>query len=255
MSGPAEMLAIHVAGSRQEMGERAAADIAREIRSRLEQQLDVRMIFAAAPSQSETLNALCEHGDVDWRRVTAFHMDEYLGLTADARQRFGIWLRRAIFDRLPFGAVHLMEPDSARAAEEYAAKLNAAPIDIVCCGIGVNGHLAFNDPPADFDDPLTVKVVELDGDCRKQQVDDGCFDTLDDVPAQALTVTVPALMVAEAIFCTVPGTHKREAVRRMLNGPIEEMCPASALRRHPRCVMYLDREAAEGVWMEGFRII
>jgi glucosamine-6-phosphate deaminase len=177
-------MAIHVSESRSEMGARAASDIAHEIRSRLQKQPGPRMIFAAAPSQSEMLSAPCGEKDIDWSRVTAFHMDEYLGLPAGAPQRFSCWLRKAIFDRLPFAAVHLLEPgdNPAQTASEYAAKLNAAPIDIVCCGIGSSGHLAFNDPPADFNDPLTVKIVHLDAKCRQQQVDDQCFATLNDGP-------------------------------------------------------------------------
>lgn len=237
---------VHVAKSRAAMGNRAAADIAREIRASLRIQPGVRMVFAAAPSQTEMLAALCNEKDIDWSRVTAFHMDEYLGLDAGAPQRFGMWLKQAIFHRLPFGAVHLMEPggDPAQAAADYAVKLNAAPIDLVCCGIGVNGHLAFNDPPADFDDPLTVKIVELDAQCRQQQVNDGCFAAIGDVPTHALTMTIPALLAGVAVFCTVPGAAKKEAVRRALLGSIDPMCPASALRRHPRCAMYLDRDSA-----------
>jgi len=144
-------LTIHVAKSRIAMGKHAAADIACEIRTCLEKQPGVRMIFAAAPSQSEMLAALSEEKDIDWSRVTAFHMDEYLGLPTDAPQRFGLWLRHAIFDHLPFAAVNLLEPgdNPTQIAADYGAKLQAAPIDIVCCGIGSNGHLAFNDPPAD----------------------------------------------------------------------------------------------------------
>jgi len=242
-------LAIHVAQSRSAMGAHAAADIAREVRSCLGNQPGVRMIFAAAPSQGEMLAALCLEKEIDWSRVTAFHMDEYLGLPAVAPQRFGLWLRRAIFDRLPFAAVHLIEPghDPVQTAAAYAAQLNAAPIDIVCCGIGANGHLAFNDPPADFDDPLTVKVVALDAQCRQQQVDDRCFAALSEVPTRALTITVPGLLAARAIFCTVPGAMKKDAVRRTLLGPIDPMCPASALRTHPRCALYLDPKSASEV--------
>jgi N-acetylglucosamine-6-phosphate deacetylase len=237
---------VHIAKSRSAMGARAAADIAREIRACLENQPGVRMVFAAAPSQREMLAGLREEKNIDWSRVTAFHMDEYLGLPAGAPQRFGLWLRRAIFDHLPFAAVHLIEPgdNPEQAAAHYAAKLDAAPIDIVCCGIGANGHLAFNDPPADFEDPLTVKVVELDPRCRQQQVDDECFATLSDVPTHALTITMPGLLSGRAIFCTVPGAFKKEAVRRALCDPIDPMCPATALRRHPRCTMYLDPDSA-----------
>jgi glucosamine-6-phosphate deaminase len=239
-------IAIHVSESRSKMGARAAGDIAHEIRTCLQKQPGLRMIFAAAPSQSEMLSALREEKDIDWSRITAFHMDEYLDLPAGAPQRFSNWLRKAIFDHLPFAALHLLEPgdNPARTASEYATKLNAAPIDIVCCGIGSNGHLAFNDPPADFNDPLLVKIVDLDARCRQQQVDDQCFATLNDVPNRALTVTVPGLLAGHAIFCTVPGALKKEAVYRALSEPITPMCPASALRLHSRCMLYLDSDSA-----------
>ena len=242
-------LVVHVAESSSVMGACAAADIASEIRACLGRQPSVRMIFAAAPSQSEMLGALRLQKDIDWSRVTAFHMDEYLGLAADAPQRFGLWLRRAIFDHLPFAAVHLIQPgdNPDQAAADYAAKLNAAPIDIVCCGIGANGHLAFNDPPADFEDPLTVKVVKLDMKCRQQQVDDRCFARLADVPTRALTITIPGLLAAHAIFCTVPGANKREAIHHTLCGPINIMCPATVLRRHSNSVLYLDPDSASEV--------
>jgi glucosamine-6-phosphate deaminase len=176
-------------------------------------------------------------------------MDEYLGLPTDAPQRFGTWLKRAIFERLPFGAVHLIEPDDdpEATADAYAAKLAEAPIDIVCCGIGANSHLAFNDPPADFNDAKAVKRVELDDTCRQQQVDDECFASLDKVPTHALTLTIPRLLAAERIFCCVPGPLKRAAVKRTLEGPIDGKCPASALRLHTNWRLYLDHESAVGL--------
>jgi glucosamine-6-phosphate deaminase len=237
---------VRVAESRAAMANQAAAAVADEIRACLQRQSGVRMMFAAAPSQAEMLAVLSVEKDIDWTRITAFHMDEYLGLSPDSPQRFGSWLRRAIFDRLPFRTVHLIEPDddAEQTAASYAAKLNEAPIDIVCCGIGVNGHLAFNDPPCEFNDPLTVKIVNLDAQCRRQQIDDQCFATLAEVPTQALTVTVPALLACRAIFCTVPGHSKRDAVRRALLEPIDPSCPASALRRHQRCTIYLDHDSA-----------
>jgi len=242
-------LNIHFADSRIAMGTRAAEDIAREIRACLARQQLVRIIFAAAPSQAEMLAALRQQEGIDWSRVIAFHMDEYLGLAADAPQRFGLWLRRHIFDHLAFGEVNLLEPGNnpEQTATEYAAKLNAAPIDIVCCGIGSNGHLAFNDPPAVFDDPLTVKIVDLDTDCRQQQVDDECFAALADVPTRALTVTIPGLLAGHALFCCVPGALKKEAVRRTIFEPINPTCPATVLREHPRCNLYLDPESASEV--------
>ncbi len=243
---------VHVAQSRVAMGNQAAAAIGDEIRACLRKQAGIRIVFAAAPSQAEMLRGLCKEKDIDWKRVTAFHMDEYIGLAADSPKRFGTWLRRALFDHVPFAAVHLIEPgdNPAQSAEDYAAKLKEAPIDVVCCGIGVNGHLAFNDPPADFDDPLTMRAVNLDTQCRQQQVDDQCFATIDEVPVAALTMTVPALLASRAIFCTVPGALKKEAVRRALLGSIDSMCPASALRRHPRCAVYLDHESASDLRLQ-----
>jgi glucosamine-6-phosphate deaminase len=244
------MLRVHVEESRIALGRRAAEDIARELRERLraQQQAEgrVRMIFAAAPSQGEMLKALVQEKDIDWSRVTAFHMDEYLDLAPDAPQRFSNWLRHKLFDRLPFAAVHLLEPksDPDRTASEYGRRLAEAPIDIVCLGIGINGHLAFNDPPARFDDPRPVKVVVLDHVCRQQQVADGCFAKLADVPERALTLTVPRLLSADRLFCCVPGQQKKEAVRRTLEGPVGPECPATALRLHPECDLYLDRESA-----------
>lgn len=232
--------AICTGPSRKEMGRQAAHDIANDLRQRLARQPGVRILFAAAPSQSEMLAALVSEPRIDWPRVAAFHMDEYIGLAPDAPQRFGNWLRRAIFDRLPFGAVHLIQPESESAAAEYARLLDQAHIDIVCLGIGVNGHLAFNDPPADLHDPATVKIVQLDAVCRKQQVDDGLFATISDVPERAITVTIPRLLSADRLYCCAPGASKREAVRRALTDPIGPDFPATALRLHQHCTLYLD---------------
>jgi glucosamine-6-phosphate deaminase len=228
------------------MGRAAAADVGAALRDRLARQSMVRMIFAAAPSQAEMLDGLARERDIDWRRVSAFHMDEYLGLPADAPQRFGAWLTHHLFSRVAFGAVHLIgqEPDPNREAARYAALLSDAPIDIICLGIGVNGHLAFNDPPvADLYDTKQVKIVELDAVCRQQQVDDGCFPSLSDVPTHAITLTIPRLLDADQLFCVVPGSAKRAAVERSLYGPIGTACPASALRTHPRCALYLDQDS------------
>jgi glucosamine-6-phosphate deaminase len=148
---------------------------------------------------------------------------------------------------LPFGTVHLIDPgnDPAAAADDYAQALAEAPIDIVCLGIGVNGHLAFNDPPvADLADPLDVKIVELDAICRQQQVDDGCFTGIGDVPTHAITLTIPRLLRADRLFCVVPGVAKRTAVRRALHDPITAACPATALRQHRAVGLFLDAESA-----------
>jgi glucosamine-6-phosphate deaminase len=241
-----ERLRVRSFATRAAMGRAAAHDIAVEIRARLAVAAGVRMIFAAAPSQSEMIEALIPEPGIDWRRVTAFHMDEYIGLAADAPQRFAMWLNQRLFGPLPFAAVHpiLPEPNPRAAAERYTVLLDEVPIDMVCLGIGVNGHIAFNDPPvADFADPLDVKIVELDAVCRQQQVDDDCFARFAEVPERAITLTIPRLLRAEKLFCVVPGAHKRDAVERTLHGPIAADCPASVLRRHADCVLYLDAES------------
>lgn len=204
------------------------------------------MIFAAAPSQGDMLDALVAEPGIDWSRVTAFHMDEYIGLSPQAPERFAHWLDERVFSRLPFGRVERIvpEPDPQAQARAYALMLAEAPIDIVCLGVGLNGHIAFNDPPvADFNDPLNVKIVELDAVCRQQQVDDKCFARFEDVPELAITLTIPCLLRAEALYCVVPGRLKRNAVKAMLEGPIDTACPASILRLQPHCRLYLDKES------------
>ncbi len=239
-------LAVRTLPDRTRLGAAAADDIATALRVSLQEQSRVRMIFASAPSQAEALSALASAPGIDWRRVTAFHMDEYIGLPVDAPQSFGHWLKSHLFDRIDIGGLHLIDtggdPDAEAAA--YARLLDQGPIDFVCLGIGVNGHIAFNDPPfADFDDPKSVKIVTLDQASRQQQVDDKCFESLSDVPTHAITLTIPALMRARRLFCMVPGERKRGAVRAALTGPISTACPASILRTHPDCTIYLDAES------------
>lgn len=237
---------IDIADTRAELGERAAAAIAAVIRAELREKARLRMIFAAAPSQSEMLMALLREPGIEWERITAFHMDEYIGLPAEAPQRFAAWLRKAFFDRVPLAEVHLIKPgaDPEETCREYAQQLAEAPIDLVLLGVGANGHLAFNDPPANLEDPLSVKAVHLDEMCRQQQVDDGCFATLGDVPRHAISLTVPMLLSGHRLFCCVPGPSKSAAVRGMVEDPISGACPATALRTHPRCSVYLDRESS-----------
>ena len=236
---------VCLAQSREELGMLAARDIGIALRSSLREKPALRMILAAAPSQSEMLAALACEPDIDWQRVTAFHMDEYLDLPEDAPQRFGAWLERAFFDHVPLAKVHLISPgaDPQAACKTYASMLAEAPIDVVLLGVGTNGHLAFNDPPANLNDPLAVKIVELDQMCREQQVLDGCFAKLDDVPRTAITLTIPTLLAGRELFCCVPGRHKSAAVKAMMESPISGACPATALRTHPHCTVYLDHES------------
>ncbi len=237
---------VHVAETRAELGRLAARDIGEALREGLRRKDHLRLVLAAAPSQSEMLAALrCEPG-IDWQRVTAFHMDEYIGLPEDAPQRFANWLKREFIDYLPLARFEPIDPasDPEAGCKRYAALLAESPIDVVLLGSGTNGHLAFNDPPADLEDPLSVKVVTLDPMCREQQVLDGCFATLDDVPRRAITLTIPTLLSGHDLFCCVPGQHKSAAVQTALRSPISGDCPATALRTHSRCALYLDRESS-----------
>ncbi len=241
-----ERLRVSVYSDRRALGQAAAADIAARIRQLQKTRPNLRMIFAAAPSQNETLAALVNAPDIDWTRVTAFHMDEYIGLPETAPQRFGRFLRERLFDKLPFAKVNLIDSAGQIDAEckRYGALLRESPIDIVCMGIGENGHIAFNDPPvAKFEDPETIKPVELDDACRQQQVNDGCFPSFKAVPTHAVTLTIPALVGGAHLFCMVPGPTKRAAVHRTLNGPISTECPSTILRRHADCTLYVDRDS------------
>jgi glucosamine-6-phosphate deaminase len=242
-----DRLDIRVYPFRAEMGNAAALLVAYRMRQILAGQEMLNVIFAAAPSQNEFLDALIEQG-VDWQRVNAFHMDEYIGLPENAPQRFGAFLNSRLFSLLPFHSVNYINGNAENVQGEckrYADLLHRHPPDIVCMGIGENGHIAFNDPHvANFDDPDVVKIVDLDEPCRLQQVNDGCFDSLEKVPTHALTLTIPALMSAGHINCVVPGKNKADAVHHCLYGEITEQWPASILREHPNAVLFLDNDSS-----------
>ncbi len=243
-----DRLTVNIYPTRREMGLSAAVDAAKTIKELLSQKSELNMIFAAAPSQNEFLEALCTEPGIDWQRVNAFHMDEYIGLPADAPQGFGNFLRKRIFDKLPFRSVNYLNgnnPDPAKECERYEALLKQHPVDIVCMGIGENGHIAFNDPHvARFDDPSLVKIVDLDEKCRMQQVNDGCFAVIGDVPTHALTLTVPALMNGKNLFCMVPAKTKAWAVYHTINDPVSENIPATCLRNHKNAILYIDADSA-----------
>ncbi len=242
-------LTVKKYNTRRDMGVNAAIDVARRLRQVIQEKGEANMIFAAAPSQNEFLNGLTSIGGIAWDRVNAFHMDEYIGLPEDAPQAFGQFLRDRIFGLRTFKSVNYLDGNAANLDAEcqrYETLLRAHRPDIVCMGIGENGHIAFNDPwVADFRDEKWVKVVELDQICRNQQVNDGCFDSISAVPTHAITLTIPALTAAESIFCVVPSRTKARAVWNTLYGEISESCPASILRRHKDAVLYCDRDSAQ----------
>jgi glucosamine-6-phosphate deaminase len=247
----ADAARVAIFATRAEAGLAAALDVAERLIDIQAQSPTARVVFAAAPSQDEFLAALVAHRGIAWSRVAAYHMDEYLGIAPSHPASFRRYLREHLFDPagLAPSQLHLIPGERIehplRVCLDYEEMLRASPPHIVCAGIGENGHLAFNDPPvADFLDPLWIKVVRLDEACRSQQVHDGCFARIEEVPMHAFTLTVPALLGASVVSVVVPGPRKAEAVRATLRGPVAEACPASALRRHAGARIYLDRDSA-----------
>lgn len=247
---------LHVAvyEDRASMGKAAAAEVAKTIAQRQKASKVANVIFAAAPSQNEFLENLAADKSVDWSKVTGLHMDEYLGISPDHPASFRRYLHEHLFDKVGLAGdqLKLIPGEEAgrplKTCVAYEDILMAFPPDLVCGGIGENGHIAFNDPPvADFLDPVHIKIVRLDHACRVQQVNDGCFATLDEVPTHAFTLTISALLSAPVLSIVVPGPRKADAVRATLQGPIDEACPASVLRRHVGAKLYLDLESAKYV--------
>ncbi|UJF18271.1 glucosamine-6-phosphate deaminase [Vibrio sp. SS-MA-C1-2] len=242
-----DKLQFEVYNTRCSMGH-AAAQKVREILVALQNKQDtIRIIFASAPSQNEFLMSLKEHQDIDWSKVVAFHMDEYTGLPSESPQSFSSYIKENLLDDVKPKEAHFIKADSSDAEAEcirYSELLNEAPIDLVCLGVGENGHIAFNDPwVADFTDSKVVKPVKLDELCRQQQVNDKCFDELSEVPTHALTLTIPTLFSAKYMVCIVPAMTKRNAITRMLNEGINEDLPASILRNHSNAYLYLDADS------------
>lgn len=230
------------------MGKEAAKDAAKAILSLQDKKDEINIIFAAAPSQNETLEALRNTPGIKWEKINAFHMDEYIGLDMRAPQAFGNFLKEAIFAHCPFKSVHYIAPvdNTEDTIKRYTELLNTHHIDIIMMGIGENGHIAFNDPPvADFNDKALIKSVALDPICRQQQVNDGCFAKLEDVPTHALTLTIPVFKAADKLICSVPAKTKADAVYATVNNEnIDETCPATIMRLHKDATLYVDSDSS-----------
>ncbi|MCH7402003.1 6-phosphogluconolactonase [Belliella kenyensis] len=213
-----------------------------------ERQDEIRIIFAAAPSQNGLLAYLSNSKKIKWHKIVAMNMDEYIGLPSDADQLFSRFLDEKLFSKVYLKDVNVIDTQNEIENEikRYTDLINEGEIDIVCLGIGENGHIAFNDPPvADFEDSEIIKKVTLDDACKIQQVNDGCFESIDEVPKTALTLTVPILMKGKHLFCVVLGSSKSQAVKNTLAGPISISCPASILTTHPDCKFYFDEAAVK----------
>lgn len=241
-------LRTSIYASNAEMGAAAAAEAAAIIAGAIAARGHANIILATGNSQLTFLHALRELPGIAWQKVHVFHMDEYVGIDPAHPASFPRFLRDHILDAVKpaaFYPVPGQASDLEAACREYEALLKAHPADLCAMGIGENGHIAFNDPPfADFDDPVWVKVVRLDERSRRQQVGEGHFKSLDEVPTHAITLTIPALLAAQRILCIVPEARKAEAVEAALLGPITEDCPASILRRAAHAHLLLDPDSA-----------
>lgn len=239
---------IQISNSAKQMGEKAAMDAAFKIKEALRERGSVNIILATGASQFETLNHLVKHDHVDWSKVVMFHLDEYAGMPDTHPASFRKYLKERFLDKVaPLRKVHFVEGDRAdlkgecRRLSEIILK---HPIDVALVGIGENGHLAFNDPPADFDTEDPYLIVTLDEACRKQQMGEGWFKTLEDVPEKAISMSVKQILKSKSIICSVPDKRKAQALRDCINGEISNMHPASILQTHPDCAFYLDTASA-----------
>ncbi len=241
-------LSVRIFHQQSDLAHDAAAAAQKYLAELLAQKRSVRAILATGNSQLKFLETLAELPGIDWSRITLFHMDEYLGLSANHPASFRHYMKERVEKLVKPKQFHYLAGDVLQPIDEcdrYTQLLQTEPIDLCCLGIGENGHIAFNDPPvADFEDPRVVKIVKLDEGCRLQQVGEGHFPSLDSVPQYALTLTIPTLCSARRMICIAPETRKAQAVKDALQGPISTACPASFLRHQSHCTLYLDQESA-----------
>ncbi len=239
---------VVISDTKQQLGERAASDGAGLIRHAIETRGEATIIVATGASQFEMLEALTGSAGIDWSKVTCFHLDEYAGMPMSHPASFRKYLKERFVDKLPTApaAFHYInaEEDCAAECQRLGALIKDHTVDVAFIGIGENGHLAFNDPPADFAAEDAYLVVDLDEACRKQQLGEGWFPTLDDVPKQAISMSIPQIMQSRTIVCSVPDERKAAAVAGAIEGEITPQCPASMLQRHNAATIYLDKPAA-----------
>jgi glucosamine-6-phosphate deaminase len=238
---------IRVFESKQELGRVAADRAAAAVGEAIARAGEARVIAATGASQFEFLESLTGRGDVDWARVEMFHLDEYVGVPDSHPASFRRYLRERIVERVHPRAFHFLAgdaPDPAAECRRVGALLARAPIDVAFVGIGENGHLAFNDPPADFETEEPYLVVELDEACRRQQLGEGWFPSLDDVPRRAISMSIRQILESREILCVVPDARKAKAVAECLEGTVSPRHPSSILQTHARTTVYLDRDSA-----------
>jgi glucosamine-6-phosphate deaminase len=224
----------------------AARHAAQALRAAIDSRREARIVAATGASQFDFLDALTAAPGIDWSRVEMFHLDEYVGLPIDHPASFRKYLLERLISKTGLTRYHLLdgERDAAAVAEQAGRAIAERPVDVAFVGIGENGHLAFNDPPADFTTEQPYLIVTLDVACRQQQVGEGWFATIDDVPSQAISMSIRQIMKAREIICVVPDARKAVSVKACLDGPVSPSAPASILQTHANATVYLDRESA-----------
>jgi len=237
---------LKIFGDGESLGASAAANAAAMLRDKLDREPVARIIAATGASQFEFLKALSISPGIDWARVEMFHLDEYVGLPIPHPASFRKFLLERLIQPTGIKQYHLLdgEGDVRAVCQQVGTELNQAPIDVAFVGIGENGHLAFNDPPADFETEQPYLVVELDEACRRQQVGEGWFTSLSEVPKQAISMSIRQIMKAKKILCIVPDQRKATAVKACLEGPVSPLAPASILQTHPGVTVFLDTASA-----------
>jgi glucosamine-6-phosphate deaminase len=238
---------IKVLKNSRQLGMEAGSAGAQIINNVIRKNGTANIILATGTSQFETLKQLVAEKEIDWSKVTMFHLDEYIGLPVTAKASFRKYLKERFLDKVPaLKAHHLIngEADAEAECERLSSLISAHPVDVALVGVGENGHLAFNDPPADFDTEKPYLIVNLDHKCREQQLGEGWFDSLEEVPTQAISMSVKQIMKSNVIICSVPGARKAQAVKDCLVKPVDNRYPASILKLHPNCMYYLDEASA-----------
>lgn len=238
---------IYQSKNPKELGKSAGETAAALIRGAIDRKGKANLILATGTSQFETINQLLKEA-IDWSKVTIYHLDEYIGLPMTHPASFRKYLKERFVDKVDgLVAIHYIngENDPESECEKLAALISEEVIDVAFVGIGENGHLAFNDPPADFDTEKPYLVVDLDGPCRRQQMNEGWFESPDDVPAQAISMSIQQIMKSEHIICSVPDERKAEAVKNCLESEVSNKHPSSILQNHPSCSIFLDEASAK----------
>lgn len=238
---------IFVTECKQELGKQAGKAAGDLIRKTLSEKGKANVILATGTSQFETLNQLILEENIDWSKITMFHLDEYIGMPVTHKASFRKYLKERFLDQVPaLGAVHLINGEEDAEAETIRLDelITNCPIDVALVGIGENGHLAFNDPPADFNTEKPYLIVNLDEPCRSQQMGEGWFTTIEDVPTQAISMSVKQIMKSTHIICSVPDQRKALAVKNSVEQDVNNLYPASILQAHPNCSLYLDQDSA-----------